>query len=347
VTSPDAGSGAALSASPHQERQAPAAASTPPLAIAAGLLTVFLWASAFIGIRVAGTQLAPGALALARLLIGSLVLGLLVAVRRVKLPPRSDIPRLLLCGLLWFGIYNVALNAAEQRIDAGTTSLIISLGPVMIAVLAGVLLKEGFPRNLVIGAGVAFAGAILIGIATSRQGLSAGVGSALAFAAAAAYAGGVVAEKPLLSRAPVLMVTWLACITGAVLCLPFLPVLVHDLSHANAKVIGWTLYLGIFPTSVAFTTWGYALARSTAGRMGAMTYLSPPIAVTLAWLILGETPPWLAAVGGALSLSGVILSQRKARRRAEATAITEKDAGRTASAEMRQSSDLTTEGDRS
>lgn len=292
-------------------KQTGATAGTPPLAIAAGLVTVFFWASAFIGIRAAGTELSPAALTLARLLIGSVVLGAVVAVRQVKLPPRADLPRLLVCGILWFGIYNVALNAAEQRIDAGTAAMVISLGPVFIAVLAGLLLKEGFPRTLLIGGGIAFLGVVLIGLATSQQGLSAGLGTALALLAAATYAGGVIAQKPLLGRTSALMITWLACLVGAVLCMPFLPQLIDEISNASVETIGWTLYLGIFPTAVAFTTWGYALARSTAGRMGALTYLSPPIAVALAWLILAETPPWLAIVGGALSLAGVIFSHRK------------------------------------
>lgn len=291
------------------EKAAPALR-MPPLAVAAGVVTVALWASAFIGIRAAGRQLDPGALTLARLSIGSVLLGLLVWARKVPLPRRSDLPRLLVCGFLWFGVYNIALNSAERRIDAGTTSMIIALGPVLIAVLAGLLLKEGFPRELVIGGAIAFIGVLLIGLATSNQSLSAGVGSALALLAAVSYAGGVIAEKPLLNRNSALIVTWLACVEGAVLCLPFLPQLIHNLSHATAGSIGWTLYLGVFPTSIAFTLWGYALARSTAGKMGALTYLSPPIAVTLAWLILSETPPWLAFVGGALALGGVIYSQR-------------------------------------
>ncbi|HEX6872599.1 MAG TPA: DMT family transporter [Micromonosporaceae bacterium] len=284
---------------------------TSPLAVGAALLTVVLWASAFIGIRAAGTDLSPGALTLARLTVGGVVLGVVVAVRRVPLPPRADVPRLLLCGVLWFGIYNIALNAAEQRIDAGSAAMVVGLGPVLIAILAGVLLGEGFPRKLLIGAAVAFAGVLVIGVATSTQGLTAGVGSLLALVAAVTYAGGVIAQKPLLRNTSALMVTWLACLTGAALCLPFVPQLVDGLATSSSSSIAWTLYLGIFPTAVAFTTWGYALARSSAGRLGALTYLSPPIAVVLAWLILGETPPWLALFGGALCLTGVIYSQRK------------------------------------
>jgi drug/metabolite transporter (DMT)-like permease len=37
----------------------------------------------------------------------------------------------------------------------------------------------------------------------------------------------------------------------------------------------------------------------------------PPIAILLGWALLGETPPMLAVVGGALCLAGVIVAQRR------------------------------------
>jgi drug/metabolite transporter (DMT)-like permease len=56
--------------------------------------------------------------------------------------------------------------------------------------------------------------------------------------------------------------------------------------------------------------WAFALNRATAGRLGSLTYLAPPIAILLGWAILGETPPWLAVSGGALCLGGVVLARR-------------------------------------
>lgn len=76
-----------------------------PLAATAGVVTVVLWASAFIGVRDAGEHLTGGPLALGRLLVASVVLGLFVAARREPLPPRADRRRLLACGVLWFGVY--------------------------------------------------------------------------------------------------------------------------------------------------------------------------------------------------------------------------------------------------
>ena len=280
------------------------------LAIAAALITVTLWASAFVAIRDAGETISPGPLSLGRLLVAALALALIVGARRDPLPPRSDLPRLIFCGLLWFGAYNVILNAAEQRVDAGTAAMLVNVGPVLIALLAGFFLREGFPRALIAGCAIAFAGAVIIGLATSERGVDAGWGALLCLAAAAAYAGGVVAQKPLLEHTSALQITFLACLIGAVACLPFAPQMVTELSDAPDSAVLWTVYLGVFPTAIGFTTWAYALKRTSAGKMGATTYLVPPLTILMGWALLSETPPAIALLGGALCLAGVAVTRR-------------------------------------
>jgi drug/metabolite transporter (DMT)-like permease len=289
---------------------APAPTHARALALGAALVTVGLWASAFVGIRSAGRDFSAGSLTLGRLLVASVVLGAVVAIRREPLPARRDLPAIVLCGVLWFGVYNVALNAAEQRVDAGTAAMLVNVGPVLIAVMAGIVLREGFPRTLVVGCAIAFAGAIVIGIATSDRGVSAGWGAVLCLVAALAYAAAVVTQKPLLGRISALQVTFLACTVGTIACLPFAPTLAREMGDAGDPAIRWTIYLGVFPTAIAFTTWAYALSKTTAGRMGATTYLVPPLAILMGWLILDETPPTLAFLGGALCLTGVVAARR-------------------------------------
>jgi drug/metabolite transporter (DMT)-like permease len=128
-----------------------------------------------------------------------------------------------------------------------------------------------------------------------------------------------VTQKPLLARLPALQVTWLACVIGTVACLPFAGDLVHDTREAEISTTWWLIYLGVFPTAVAFTTWAYALSRTTAGKMGATTYLVPPIAILLGWGLLGETPALTAVLGGALCLVGVYLSRRSSETTSETT----------------------------
>jgi drug/metabolite transporter (DMT)-like permease len=180
-------------------------------------------------------------------------------------------------------------------VDAGTAAMLVGIGPVLIALLAGELLREGFPRTLIAGCAVAFAGVVVIGLATSERGPDAGVGAALCIVAALAYAGGVLTQKPLLERVSALQVTWLACSVGALACLPIVPALLRELGQASASSVVWAVYLGVFPTAVAFTTWAYALARITAGQMCATTYLVPPTAVFMGWFSARCRQSWLCS----------------------------------------------------
>src|SRR5215212_10205714 len=169
--------------------------------LAAVVVTVFAWASAFVGIRAVGEDLSPGALALGRLLVGTVVLALLALGRGWVAPTRREWGLLAVCGVGWFAVYNVALNAAERHLDAGTTSLLANVGPILIAVFAGLWLGEGFPRWLVAGITVAFAGVLLIGLSTSGGDADV-VGVVFCLVAAVGYAIGVVAQKVVLRRLP-------------------------------------------------------------------------------------------------------------------------------------------------
>jgi drug/metabolite transporter (DMT)-like permease len=280
------------------------------LPLLAALVTVVLWASAFVGIRSAGDDFSPGALALGRLLVGSLVLGVFALARREHRPPSNAVPGIIACGLLWFAVYNLALNAAERRVDAGTAAMLVNVGPILIAILAGLFLHEGFPRRLFIGCAVAFAGVTIIGLASAGAAPSAGTGALLCLLAACAYACGMLFQKVVLRSVSALQTTFLCCLVGAASCLPFVTRLLDEIRVAPASSIGWVLYLGAVPTAIAFTTWAYALARTNAGLLGVSTYLAPPIAILLGWAALDEVPVTVAFLGGALCVVGVAISRR-------------------------------------
>jgi drug/metabolite transporter (DMT)-like permease len=276
---------------------------------AAVAVTVLAWASAFVVIRGVGDDIAAGPLALGRLMVGSLALGAAVLLsRRWVTPTRREGFLVVLCAVAWFAAYNVLLNAAEQRLDAGTTAMLVNIGPILIAVLAGLVLGEGFPRRLASGALVACVGAGLIGAAMSGGDRDL-VGIGLCLLAAVSYAIGVVAQKPALRRLPALQVTWLACLVGTAACLPYLPRLLDQLTTAPGQSVAGLVYLGLVPTALAFSTWAYALARTDAGRLGVSTYLVPPLTIALGWALLSERPPSLAIVGGVVCLFGVALSR--------------------------------------
>jgi drug/metabolite transporter (DMT)-like permease len=278
-------------------------------ALVAGLFTVSLWGSAFVGIRAAGAVFSPGSLALARLLVSCLILGAVALVRRDPLPRRRDVGQIALYGVLWLALYSTALNAAERIVDAGTAALLVNIGPIVIAILAGIFLGEGFPPRLFAGCAIAFAGCALIGFATTQSRTGAALGIVLLGVAVLAYSTAIVVQKPVLARVPPFQVTFIGVIAATILCLPFVPSLASDVGRAGAGAIAWTVYLGAFPTAVGFATWGFALRRTNAGQLGTLTYVAPVVAVLLSWAVLRETPPWLAIIGGGLALVGVYVAR--------------------------------------
>jgi drug/metabolite transporter (DMT)-like permease len=284
------------------------------LTLAAVAVTVVLWASAFVAIRSAGHRLSPGALALGRLLVGAVVLGLISLVRREGWPRRDAWRGIAAFGVLWFGVYMVALNWGEREVDAGTAAMIVSVAPVLIAVLGGWLLKEGFPARLLGGIAVSCGGAVVVGICSSASGRASLLGVMLCLLAAVSSAVSAVVQKPVLGRASALQVTTFGCAVGAVACLPFSGQLASQLARAPWAAGLSVAYLGVFPTAVAFTTWAYALARTPAGTMGAAVYAVPALTLLMSWGILGEVPRWGALAGGALCIAGVAVSRVRRRK---------------------------------
>ena len=278
------------------------------------VVTILAWASAFIVIRGTAQYFTGGGLALGRLVVGTLLLGIVVLIgRRWVAPSRREWLQLIGFGVLWFGAYNVALNTAEQSIDAGTTAMIVGVGPILIALGGALFLGEGRQKWLGIGAGVAFVGVVLIGLASGGLGFGDGTGLLWALLAALTYAAGVLLQKPTLRRLPNAQVTFLGAAIGLVACLPFAGDLVRDVQAAPPVAIVGAVYLGAIPTALAFSTWAYALSRMPAGQLGITTYVVPPIAIILGLIIFAEVPAPLAIVGGAICLVGVALSRIRPR----------------------------------
>jgi drug/metabolite transporter (DMT)-like permease len=280
----------------------------------AALTTVLLWASAFVVIRFCGAEFSPGAMAFIRLSVGTIVLVAVAVVSRPPLPRGRGLVFVIGYGLLWFAAYTVVLNWAEQHLDAGTAALLVNFAPILVAVLAGLFLGEGFPRPLVVGIAIAFAGVLLIAFGGSGGNVAGGVndrlGVALGLLAAVLYAAGVVLQKVALRTVNAVAATWAGCAVGMVATAPFALRAVDEIAAAPPMAVAGVVFLGVGPTAIAFLTWAYALNRTDAGKMAATTLAVPAIAVLLSWLFLGEVPTILGFVGGALALGGVVISRR-------------------------------------
>lgn len=298
---------------PRQARPA-IGGSTPWLPLAAAGVTVVLWASAFVAIRHLAGTFDPGALAFGRLALGSVCLGVLSLRYGVPRPTRRQWLGIVVVGALWYSTYHVALNAGEHHVDAGTASLLILTAPVFVAVLAALFLEERMTRTIGIGLALALAGVALIGFSGNGGGDDQHLlGSGLCLISALAAAISMVVQKKLLVGMRAIQLTWLTVTVGAVICLPFVGQFASNVHHASGSSIAWLVFLGVGPTAIAYTTYGFALSQMSATQAGILTYLIPPITIVLGLLFLGEAPPALAYLGGLVTLVGVIIARRHPR----------------------------------
>ena len=256
-------------------RSEPVPVTTDIPALAAGLVTVVAWGSAFVGIRSAGHSLSPGSIALGRLLVCSAILGAVALWRRERLPIRRDLVPIAAFGVLWLGVYSVTLNAAERRVDAGTAAMLVNLGPILIALLAGILLQGGLPAQALCRNDDRLCGLRGDRGRYDRFELECRARDcALPDRRVRVLGRGRRPEDCARPRSP-FVVTWLGCTAATIACLPFAPGLVSEASDASTGALLWTVYLGAIPTALGFAAWTFALGRTSAGRMGS-THLSLP-----------------------------------------------------------------------
>jgi drug/metabolite transporter (DMT)-like permease len=294
------------------------------LAIAGVLL---LWSSAFAGIRAglrltsAGTLGAggygPGELALLRFGTASVVLALYALAIRMRPPALADLPRICFASVLGISIYHVALNYGEVTVHAGAASLLIAAGPVFTALLSVLFLRERLTLTGWGGILLAFAGVALIAL-SGGGGLRFTPGALLILLAAAVAAAHSILSKQILRRYAALEFTSYVIWTGTLPLLLFLPGLLRQLPVAAPQATLAVVYLGIFPAAIAYVLWNHALARMPASLLSSFLYLSPVLAIFIAWLWLGEVPTPLTLLGGAIAIVGVILVQTRGQRLAKA-----------------------------
>jgi len=295
-----------------------------------GALTalVVLWASAFPAIKVGLDGFAPGHLTLARHLVASLTFVPFLMLFRARLLPRlADVPRLIGLGVLGITTYHLALNTGEQRVSAGATSLIIATAPALTAVIAWFVLRERFGRLGWFGTLLGLAGVTLI-VLGDAAGLTLEPFALWIVLAAFVTAWFAVLQRPLLRRYRALELTAYVTWGGTLPLLVFLPAFPAAVAAAPSEPLLAALYLGVFPSAVAYTLFALALSRAPATVVTAWLYLIPGFALLFSWWWLGETPSVLTLLGGVVVVTGVVLVNVAKRRSARALTTTVAPASR-------------------
>jgi drug/metabolite transporter (DMT)-like permease len=270
------------------------------------IVTLLCWASAFAGIRACLTAYTPGELALLRFLVGSVILAVYAILTRLPLPMREDWGAIALIGFLGITAYHLLLNYGEISVTAGAASLLVNTAPIFTALFSLAFLGERLSLRKWLGIAISFIGVVIITVSKS-QGLSLDLGSLLILCSAICISIYMIIQKPYLKKYTALQLTTYIIWAGTIFLLPFLLSLIKTMSTApiNATLAG--VYLGIFPSAIAYTTWAYILAQIPASRAATLLYLVPVLAIIVAWVWLQEIPTISSLIGGAIVLSGVVL----------------------------------------
>ena len=274
--------------------------------ISALAISILLWASSFAAVRASLQAFSPGHIALLRFLVASVLLTAFVLIKRQKLPKSKDMPVIFLLGFIGIAIFHTAQNYGQVTVIAGVASMIVSTVPIFTATLATIFLRERLKLWGWLCIFLSFFGVYLI-ILGESEGIKFDPGAIILLIAAISAAIYFVLQKPYLKKySPLQLVTYVIW-AGTLFLLVFIPGLIEEIASAPIEAIISIIYLGIFPSAVAYITWSYALSRAPASTVANFLYFLPVFAVIIAWIWLNEIPTLISIIGGIAIILGVFL----------------------------------------
>ena len=253
------------------------------------------------------TELLPPHRPLLAALLRALPAGLLlVAITRV-LPRGSWWWRSLVLGTLNIGAFNALLFVGAYRLPGGVAATVGAIQPLLVALLSAALLRQRLsPRTVLFALAGIFGVGLLVLRATARLDVW-GVLAALGGAVVMAF--GVVLSKRWTSPAPLLATTGWQLVAGGLVLLPLTFLVEGSLPDFTLRNVAGYTYLAVFGSAVAYALWFRGLRELAPTEVAFMGLLSPVVATTLGWLVLGQQLAPLQILGAVIVLAALVSAQ--------------------------------------
>lgn len=282
-------------------------------AILALFLTMFLWGSAAVFMRTLALSISPqDSLAIRYALLSVInIVGLIwLGTWRI---PKADWPRFLVAGVVGMAGYNWFVNAGFELVPAGIGTIVTTIEPLMIALLAAMLLGEKLNRFIFAGVAVAMAGSVVLfwtDLTSTSPSAIPLKGVILLLACCLCWAIYTIVTKPLLDRHDSFTVTAVTMLVAAPIMIGIasepLPALAARLDLRQwAEVVYLVIAAGIGGTLM----WNYGTKHLSGTAAGTFLYLIPVVAVVCGALVLSEPVTIYVVAGGLLMLLGVAAAQ--------------------------------------
>lgn len=277
------------------------------LSVLALLLLALIWGYAWVVMKIALSYAQPFTFAAARTFLGSLSLFAVLPLLRCPVRPTALGPVAVL-GLLQTTAHMGLLTWALAGGGAGRTSILTYTMPFWLLLMAWIFLGERLKSFQWVAVALALVGFILI---LAPWQLHGGMSTLLAVGGAIFWAASAVYAKVLRKRHQLELLP----LTAWQMLLGSLPLIVIAFAFESPTSIKWTgtfvaalAYASVLGNSVAWLLWLYILNALPAGSAGLATLLTPVIAITSAWIQLGERPSLVEGAGMIAIVSALMLT---------------------------------------
>ncbi len=287
----------------------PSAVHSRPAALTLLVLLAIVWGVHWAVVKRGLDYMPPLQYAALRLIAGLLTMIAILGVqRRIRLPPRSDVPIVLSVGIAQIGAGVLIMNLALQAVPAGRSSVLLYAMPLWVAVLLWLFFRIRPRRNESIGLVLGLGGIlVLVNPSVIDWGVPAELLGTLALIFNAILWAGVTIHirRHAWASRPLDLQPWM-------LLVALIPVAVAALLLEPGREIVWgiptiliLLYSG--PLATAFANWAsQSITRSLGPLTSAMGFLAIPVVGLIAGAVfLQESLGPMDIAGFALVLGGI------------------------------------------
>lgn len=276
------------------------------------------WGSTFLATKICLDDMPPTWLGAIRYCLSSAIfLGMLWHEEREIKKPLKDLQKyfLLFLAVGAIGTFSAAFfqNIGLRYTTASTSSLINTLEPVLVALIAVLFLKERIARWGVIGLVIAFVGGFIIitnGRPSTLLHLDGTVkGNLLILVSIISYAGYTIFTKLLVGKTKPIYAVTFSSIIGTLMLLISAIFLEGVPSLAGVSLRTWLaiVYLAVFPTCISLLLFNQLLTQVEASRTSIILFLIPVYGLLLGVVFLGDRLTLPMIFGGILTIIGVWL----------------------------------------
>lgn len=282
------------------------------------ILAVSLWGGSFSFMKTAVTEIPTPLVVLLRQLSSLPILAIAAHLRgELRLPTKREALILAGMGLMGFTFHNSIQFYAMRDAGAANANWIIAATPSITAVASWIFLGERLRIGQIAGLAVSVSGVLLVvGLGTKGMGMLAvsSFGDVLMMISAFNWSAfQILSRKFVKNNMPTFTVFWMFAFAAMMQC-PIVALSGTDLSVlADVSTTAWLsiAYLGVLASGVCYTFWYDGLATMPTARVAAFQFIQPICGVAAAYFINGERFTIYIAVGGAMTLFGVWLVNRK------------------------------------